>query len=612
MVEGLGIERRAAEGGDGAATSEEPVSQTSSAPSTEAAESSGPLGRWERLQEGVQRGLLRWRPVAWLKSYLDPRLGRQKLIAHVAAIVLLGVAPLWIIGAFLETYCTERVLWSVMADVRVAVFEKLSRMSLSFFGGRRTGDLISRLTNDITTTRGAARLLFSDVLKHPIKLGILLAVAFWASWPLTLIVLLCTPPVAWIMRRYGGRIQKYGRKSLEKIGDITDSISQMFSGIRVVKAFNMEEQENAEFRERNRQQLRRAFKLVRNRAWADCLPQAVVVICFGVVLLVANHLLDAGVIELSNLFVLVPAVALMPRSIKRTVKCYSKLREQLGAMDRIFELVDAENTLADAPDARELTGVRQGIRFRHVWFAYEDEQFVLKDVDHHVSCGTVCAVVGETGAGKSTMLDLVPRFYDVQRGAVEIDGIDVRKLTHESLLRQVAIVGQHPFLFNRTIAENIRYGRPEASDEEVVAAARAAHVHEFIEGLPEGYDTVVGEQGSRLSGGQRQCLTIARALLKDAPILILDEATSNLDSESERLVQEALGSLMQGRTVFVIAHRLSTVRLADLITVLKDGQMVERGTHQELLAKDGEYAKLYRIQFREPEGPAESGAEGAL
>jgi subfamily B ATP-binding cassette protein MsbA len=321
---------------------------------------------------------------------------------------------------------------------------------------------------------------------------------------------------------------------------------------------------------------------------------------FAAVLLLANHYIVQGSLDVATFAALVGALAAASNPTKKIVRGYNVLQESLGAVDRIFDLLNQENEIEEASGAVDLDGVSEGVEFDGVTFAYNDEP-VLKDINLYVPKGEVYAIVGSTGAGKSTLLDLLPRFYDPQTGSVKIDGIDVRDIRRESLTDNIAIVGQHPFLFNRTIEENIRYGRREASDEEVRRAARAAHVHEFVESLPEGYRTTVGERGGRLSGGQRQCVTMARAFLKDAPILILDEATSNLDSESEKAVQDALRNLTRDRTTFIIAHRLSTVRYADKIVVMKNGRIVEQGTHEELLERGGEYEKLHRLQFAEPE-----------
>lgn len=549
----------------------------------------------DKLEEESTNWVMSLEPVRAVKNFLTPTSLKQ-----VALVLVVFVAPVLLVSSFFQTYARERVLWNVMADLRVAVFEKLSGLSLSFFSKRHTGDLISRLTYDISTSRKAVKVLFGDLILHPLKFIIFGGLALYLSWKLSLIAVVVFPLLGITLRRYGKRIRRYSRKMLERLGDLTESINQMLSGIRVVKSFGMEDEENAEFREENQRQLKRAFKLVRTRAWADCLPEFVFLMAFAAVLLLANHYIVQGSLDVATFAALVGALAAASNPTKKIVRGYNVLQESLGAVDRIFDLLNQENEIEEASGAVDLDGVSEGVEFDGVTFAYNGEP-VLKDINLYVPKGEVYAIVGSTGAGKSTLLDLLPRFYDPQSGSVKIDGIDVRDIRRESLTDNIAIVGQHPFLFNRTIEENIRYGRREASDEEVRRAARAAHVHEFVESLPEGYRTTVGERGGRLSGGQRQCVTMARAFLKDAPILILDEATSNLDSESEKAVQDALRNLTRDRTTFIIAHRLSTVRYADKIVVMKNGRIVEQGTHEELLERGGEYEKLHRLQFAEPE-----------
>jgi subfamily B ATP-binding cassette protein MsbA len=554
----------------------------------------GPLERLDEAKQHARDWFLGLAPVSAVTGWF----ARGNRFVKIALLLALVIGPLTFGAAVGYEYFSRRLVWRVMADIRVGVFRQVSRMSLRYFARQRTGELLSRLTNDVFATQEALRLIVGRFLQHPVRLVICLGIAFAFSWQLTLIGLVSAPIVILLQARFSSRIRRQSKKNLERLADITDSLTQTLQGIRVVKAFDAEAAENEEYRRRMNEQLSRAFKLVRTRAVAGAVPEILLVWSLAFVLVVAGRLVATGGLEVDELLLCLLALAATSGPARRIVYAYNDLQGTLPGLTRVFELLDREPEIRDHPNAVEIDGVREGVSFRDVWFAY-DSRPVLKGVSLQVPCGKTFAIVGETGAGKSTMLDLVPRFYDVARGCVEVDGVDVRKVKHASLMRQIAIVSQHPFLFNRTVAENIRYGRRGATDEEVVAAARAANIHDFIEGLPEGYETHVGEGGGRLSGGQRQCVTIARALLKDAPILILDEATSSLDAESEMLVQTALNNLMRGRTTFVIAHRLSTVRHADRIVVLKDGRIAEQGTHAELLALGGEYERLYRLQFFE-------------
>jgi len=507
------------------------------------------------------------------------------------------MAPFIFAFSYLQTYLKSHVMWSVLMDIRNHLCEHLLPQSLSYFENRKSGELISRLTNDITATQFGLSILFDSVLLQPMRLLCGLGLAFYFTWKLSLFTFVLFPIVIIPVLVFGRKIKKYGSKSLMHLGELTDAMREMFSGIRIVKAFKMEDEEIVEFKNLNSRFFRRMMQTVKAKALNTSTTEFIYSLGLAAIIIVGGYVITTNKISPGSLggFVTVTAFLILP-SVKKLAKSYAKLQESLAGASRVFELLDQSPSITDNPDAIELKKIEKTVSFKNVNFAY-DSIPVLKDINLTVEKGQIIAIVGESGAGKSTMLDLVPRFYDPLSGTIEIDGTDIRLIKRDSLLEHIAIVSQQTFLFNRSFKDNILCGRRNASLEEIENAAKAANIHDFISSLPDGYDALVGEQGVKLSGGQRQRVTIARAILKNAPILILDEATSSLDSESEMLVQEALDHLMEGKTTFVIAHRLSTIRHSNRILVLKDGFLVETGTHDELIEKEGEYKKLYRIQF---------------
>ena len=507
------------------------------------------------------------------------------------------LAPFIFAFNYLQTYLKNHVMWRVLMDIRNHLCEHLLPQSLSYFENRKSGELISRLTNDITATQFGLTILFDNVFLEPMRMLCGLALAFYFSWKLSLFTFVFFPLVIIPVLVFGRKIKKYGSRSLMHLGELTDAMREMFSGIRIVKAFKMENEEIEEFKYLNSRLFKRMMQTVKAKALNTSTTEFIYSLGLAAIIIVGGYVITTNKITPGSLggFVTVTAFLILP-SIKKLAKSYGNLQESLAGASRVFELLDQHPSITDNPDAIELRKIEKGVVFRNVNFAY-DSIPVLKDINLTIKKGQIIAIVGESGAGKSTMLDLIPRFYDTINGTIEIDGTDIRLLKRDSLLEMIAIVSQQTFLFNRSFKENILCGRRNASLEDIEDAAKAANIHDFIASLPKGYDAIVGEQGVKLSGGQRQRVTIARAILKNAPILILDEATSSLDSESEKLVQEALDNLMTGKTTFVIAHRLSTIRHADSIVVLKNGCIVETGTHDELIEKEGEYKKLYRIQF---------------
>jgi subfamily B ATP-binding cassette protein MsbA len=544
---------------------------------------------------------------AFVESVLDiagPDVSPEEVLVAVAVAGAV-LAVVGAIGSYGQEYCGKWVRHRAEIDAQNRVFAHLSTLSLRFFHRSRSGELVSRLTNDLALTRKAVEFIAGDMIEQPPRIVASAAILFAKSWALGLVAIALYPILVVPMVRAGRKIRKSAKKRQSQQADVTDSMLQAITGIRIVKAFNRGAEEERRFREQTDEYFKRSMKVVRHKAMMRSFVEFTYSAGFIAFFVVGGILVVKGIVplEADTFAMFFAALAQMYMPIKSLSNAFSEVQESFAGADRLFGLLDEKATVVDAPGARRFGGIRSDIAFKGVEFTY-DHTPVLRDVSFKARRGDVVALVGPSGAGKSTLCDLIARFHDPVSGAIEIDGEDVRRYTIASMLDHVAIVTQDAFLFNTTVEENILYGRLGASREDVEAAARAAHIHDFIMTLPEGYATNVGERGAKLSGGQKQRITIARAILKNAPILILDEATSSLDSESEAAIQDALSFLMKGRTTFVIAHRLSTVQHADQILVLEGGRIVERGRHDELLAMGGVYRRLHQLQFRD--GPHEA------
>ena len=491
----------------------------------------------------------------------------------------------------------------IVADTQNRLFAHLARMDLGFFQGTSSGKLISRFTYDINMMRTAVSNALTSLGKDLLSLIGLVVVMFIQDWQLAAIAFVVFPIAILPIVRIGRRMRKVTANTQREMGLLTTHLGQTFQGIRVVKAYGMEGHERGRVAEVVERLFSLTFRAQRIRALSSPIMETLGGVAVSVVIVYGGWRVIEDQIDAGAFFSFITALLLAYEPMKRLANLNTSVQEGLAAAERLFELLDQEPLIRERPGARDLVVDSGGISLDDVCFSYVKGQPALGGVTLAVPAGKTVALVGSSGAGKSTILNLIPRFYDIDSGRVAIDDTDVRDVTLASLHANIALVSQEIMLFDDTVRANIAYGRAGANESEIEEAARNAAAHEFIIELPDGYDTVVGEHGTRLSGGQRQRLAIARAMLKNAPILLLDEATSALDTESARQVQAALGQMMQGRTTLVIAHRLSTVVSADLIHVIDGGQVIESGTHVDLLALNGTYARLYAMQFAEADAP---------
>jgi subfamily B ATP-binding cassette protein MsbA len=506
-----------------------------------------------------------------------------------------------------NTYCMQWVSNKVVTDIRGLLFNKMVRLSMDFFNKMRSGLLISRITNETRVVQMALTVVSSDIFKQPITIVGAITVLFLMDWKFTLVTLILFPTCLLPLRIYGRRARKALRGQFEGMGEMVVTMQETFAGIRVIKSFAREAHQEKEFKRSNQLQFSQMMRIIRSMEATGPLVETIAAVGIGLALLYVY----AANLSAGRFFGLITGIFILYDPIKTLSKIQIVMQQSIAATTAIFALLDSESTVQDAPNAVALRLSQGRIDFENVTFRYANTLTdAISNLTLHIQPGKTHALVGASGAGKSTILSLILRLYDPTSGSVNIDGSDLRSVTQKSLREKIGLVTQETFLFHDTISNNIRFGRLDATPEEVREAAKAAYAHDFIMAQPKGYETVIGDKGCLLSGGQQQRLAIARAVLKNAPILLLDEATSSLDSESEQQIQKALAKLATGRTVIAIAHRLSTVLSADQIIVMDGGRIKEIGTHAELLEKSGYYRRLYDHQFNRL--PEEVSAEPAF
>ncbi len=557
---------------------------------------------------GVPAGSADWiQRLGWVGTESP---GEQLRSLLLFAVLTLVAWPVKCVFGFGRSLLSHRFAQRLIRELRERLYGHLVRQSLAFHRSRTTGDLLSRVSNDVLVLQRALSTDLLEAARAPIT--ILIAVVFMASleWRLTIFALACVPGIALVIAHSGERLRRLTREVQRKLGGLNSYLQERLSGIETVQLFGMEEREVARFGGINEDNYQENMRVAKVMSVLTPLVELISAVGMVVLIYVAGYLTIRGHLTLATLIAFAYVGQRLGSKLALLGKIWLSGQQAAAAGDRIFEILDAEEEVPEAAGAEELPLVAGRIKFHGVEFRYREGKAVLRGVEVTIEPGQVVALVGASGAGKTSLVNLIPRFYDPTGGRIEIDGVDIASGTLRSLRSRIGIVPQEPILFGGTVRANIAYGKPEAGREEVEAAARAANAHDFIEALPQGYETPVGERAGKLSGGQRQRIAIARALLMDPRILILDEATSALDAESEALVQAALARLMEGRTTLIIAHRLSTIQRADRILVLADGRIAEDGKHEELLRRGGAYRRLYEAQLRSAGGEGEGPRAG--
>ena len=519
-------------------------------------------------------------------------------LVDLVPVIIVGIALFKGVSRFFQEYFIKTAGQLVVQDMRNDLYRHTLRLSMGFHTRNKTGNLMSRILNDVNYMQRSAADVLVDTLRESFTMVGLVGLAFYTDWKLASIAFIVLPvtvlPAALISRK----IRENTKRGQRRIGDITSVLQETISGVKVIKAFGKEQHENQKFQKENWRYYKLLRKVLKYESMSSPFVELIASVGVAGVFWYGINRVITGQISQGELFSFSAAILMMFVPLKRLIRVNNVFQKSMGAAERIFEIFDEQAEISDPESASAIPRAKGFVEFDDVSFAYEEEM-VLEHFSIKASPGEKIALVGPSGAGKTTVASLLSRFYDPTEGCIRIDGRELREVTLDSLAKNVALVDQETFLFNDTILNNIRYGRPEADDKDVRVAASQAYADEFIEKMPEGYQTFIGDRGVRLSGGQRQRLCIARAILHDAPILVLDEATSALDTESETMVQKALANLMANRTTLVIAHRLSTIMNADRIIVMDHGQIVQQGRHQELLDAGGVYQKLYDMQFRD-------------